>query len=105
MDATKAKEAEIKLLRAASESLANHRTELAKSDRPAFAPTEYPAFQEAAFIAGGNIFTVSKLYMDKARVVSALSEHDYLLFFDASGEKLGEARVILRDGSYKLVED
>lgn len=69
-----------------------------------FAPAEYPTFASAAYVAGGNIVTVSKLYPIKEDALAEIANHDFFLFFDEGGEKLGEARVVVVDGVYRLVE-
>lgn len=76
----------------------------AASSASASKPHEYPTFVEATYVAGGNVVTVSKLYPDKAKALTELGDHDFLLFFDASGEKLGEAVIGFIDGEYLLKE-
>ncbi len=98
------KSAALKHLTETAVSMQKLAESLSKKDAPLYEPAVYPAFVEAAFVAGGNIITVSKLYPIKEKVLDELSDHQFLLFFAADGEKLGEARIVKTDGAYCLVE-
>jgi hypothetical protein len=91
-------------LRTVAGALGQFADNLIADGATAYEPTSYPTFMEAAYVAGGNVVTVSKLYPVKKKALLELADHQFLLFFDADGEKLGEARIVASAGTHVLVQ-
>jgi hypothetical protein len=94
----------LQALRTVADTLGQFADNLMVDGATAYEPASYPTFTEASYVAGGNVVTVSKFYPDKEKALLELDAHQFLLFFDADGEKLGEARIIERAGKHFLVE-